>query len=392
MDSKIGVVVFFDLAGYSQSEIPVQAQLGNAFMTTLRDTVVTLYPDTPPIRSAGCPYLILPTGDGAAVVLWNQAPTHPRVEFTAVWLGGQLLAWAQSHTPPIGLRCGINAGPLEFVTDPYGTINVCGTPINEAQRIMDAAQDGQLLVHAEHFAARLYSAEERLHADFHYRLHAEQHEILVKHGKILRVQTITGAFRGANGEQAFGQAGEPANKWYLQIDPPRTQHDAYGIEIKQPFKEMLLDSTQMAFVGATHDQLPAVFQDALATHPGKRWRRVAFFFLTDEALQSIQSDGRAYDDLVKAKRGAREALAGLLCERVRSLEFREYRFPFFFAAFLDWEAPGGRIHVSPYVWGFNVRECPGLDYRWVTRQPTQAYQAYCRGLEQLSREAWSHAF
>lgn len=72
MESQVGVV-FFDPAGYSKSEIPVQAQLGNSFMAALKDTVVALYPDTLPTRSRECPYLILPTGDGAAIVLWRQA-------------------------------------------------------------------------------------------------------------------------------------------------------------------------------------------------------------------------------------------------------------------------------------------------------------------------------
>lgn len=393
MESQVGVVVFFDLAGYSKSEIPVQAQLGNSFMAALKDTVVALYPDTPPTRSHECPYLILPTGDGAAIVLWRPAHTHPRVEFTAIWLGGTMLAWAKSRAqPPVGLRCGINAGPLEFVTDPYGTINVCGAPVNEAQRIMDAAQDGQLLVHADNFAVRLYSAEEESRADFRYKLHAEKHEILVKHGKLLQVQSITGSFHHENGNDEFGLAGEPASKWYLQIDPPRTESDDYGIEIKKPFKEMLLESEKMAFVGATHDQLPAAFQEALETTPGKRWLRATFFFLEDDTLRWIQSDGRSHADLVIAKGQAREALGRLLRGQVRELEFREYRFPFFFASFLDWEAPGGRIHVSPYVWGLNVRECPGLDYRWMTRKPAKPYQDYWRGLAQLSRDAWSHAF
>jgi hypothetical protein len=95
---------------------------------------------------------------------------------------------------------------------------------------------------------------------------------------------------------------------------------------------------------------------------------------------------------VASKRKARDELDGLLRNRAREIAFREYRFPFFFGSFLDWEAPGGRIHVSPYVWGLNVRECPGLDYKWVMHKPTQAYQHYRRGLEQLCTEVWSHTF
>lgn len=391
MEPHSGVVVFFDLAGYSRREIPVQEQLGNLFMQALKEAVMELYPDTPPQRSADCPYLILPTGDGAAVILWRQAQKHPRVECTAIWLGGKMLTWAQYGEHQIGIRCGIHAGLLEFVTDPYGSVNVCGAPMNDAQRIMDAAVDGQMLVHADNFAMRLSPADATLLADFRYELHAERHEILVKHGKTLYVRALTGVFHRAGGDQKFGTAVEPTGKWYLQIAPPTTERNAYGIALKRPFKEMLLERQRLAFVGATHDQLPATFREAMAA-PEQRWLRIVFFFLEDESLRWIQSDGRSHADLVAAKRKARKELEELLTGRVLDLEFRAYQFPFFFGSCFDWDAPGGRIHVSPYIWGLNVRECPGLDYAWLTQKPTENYQYYRRGLEELTKETWSHPY
>jgi len=389
MDSRVGVVVFFDLVGYSRSDIPAQQQLGQGFMQALRAMLIELYPGMTPQRSADCPYLILPTGDGAAIVLWQAAPTHPRVELTGIWLGGRMLTWAQQQRPAIGIRCGLNAGLLEFVDDPYGDRNVCGMAINDAQRIMDAAQEGQMLVHADQVGRRLYSAEADQLPTLRYHLHTDVHEILVKHGKTLHVQSITGTFRGSGPDQPFGKAEEPASKWHLQITPPHTEFNAYGIAIKRPFPEMLVERQRLAFVGATNDQLPTVFQAALTAHPEKRWQRITCFFLADDALQWIRSDGRAQDVLIAAKHQAREALEQVLRERVYEFECREYRWPYFFGAFFDWEEPGGKIHVSPYIWGLNVRECPGLDYEWLTHKPTDAYMYYRRGLEALTREPWS---
>lgn len=394
METPVGVVVFFDLAGYSKTEIPRQVQLGSSFMGELADAMAKLYPDHRPERTRQCPYLILPTGDGAAVVLWRQSPDHPRPEYTGLWLGGRMLTWARDEE--VGLRCGIHMGPLEFVTDPYGSLNVCGAAINEAQRIMDAAREGQLLVHADSVAPRLYSVEEKSREDFHYRLRQERHEVLVKHGRILPVMSVTGVLRGNGEDRPFGEEGEPAEKWFLQIEPATTEIDDYGIPIKKPFKEMLLQSRHMAFVGATHDQIPDVFKEVLAGKLDQRWPRVAFFFLEDDALRWIRSDAggrrRSHDETVAAKKKARQELEHLLRDRVRDLEFRAYRFPYFFASFLDWEAPGGRIHVSPYVWGLNVRECPGLDYRWSTPKPPRPYSDYRRGLDELWQDKWSRPF
>jgi hypothetical protein len=393
MASRVGVVVFVDLVGYSQNQTPVMEYLGNAFMQAVGHTVRALYPGVVPERTDTCPYLILPTGDGAAVILWDTAQGHPRLEFTALVLGGMLLRWAQEQQPAVGLRCGINAGQLEIVTDPYGAFNVCGTPINDAQRIMDAAHGGQMLVHAEQFAARLYTADEQRLPGFHYRLDPQRHDILAKHGRIVPVQSITGTLRGQGPDHAFGLAEPPAAKWHLQITPTQTEYNEYGIAVKRPFADMLLPRQRLAFVGATHDQLPEVFRQAIATSSDKSWRRLLFFFLEDESLRWIRSNDRSHAELKVAKRQTREALEQVLRERVAEpVEFREYQCPFFFGAFFDWEAPGGRIHVSPYIWGINVRECPGLDYEWRTPQPTEPYLYYRRGLEELRREEWSQKY
>ena len=392
MEPRIGLVVCFDLPGYARQESLLQEPLGKAFMQALQEAILELYPDTTPERDADCPYLILPTGDGAAVILWRRAPGHPRIEFTAVWLGGKMLTWAQHREPQIGLRCGLNAGLLEAVTDPYGSFHVCGAPINEAQYMLNAAADGQLLVHADSVAMRLNPADATALATFRYQLHPELHEVLVKHGRTLSVQSITGAFHLPGGAQDFGTTEAPPGQWQAQITPPVTERNAYGIAIRRPAAALLVERQCLAFVGATHDQLPLAFREAIAAKPAQRWQRITVFFLEDEALAWIRSEGRSHAELIAAKRQAREDLERVLRERVYELEFREYRFPFFFGAFFDWEAPGGKIHVSPYIWGRNVRECPGLDYEWHTQKPPEPYEYYRRGLEELAKDAWSHPY
>jgi len=57
--------------------------------------------------------------------------------------------------------------------------------------------------------------------------------------------------------------------------------------------------------------------------------------------------------------------------------------PYFGASFIDWERPGGKIHVSPYVWGIAAPNCPGYDLEWIGRKPSSIYEIHVDGLQHL---------
>jgi hypothetical protein len=57
--------------------------------------------------------------------------------------------------------------------------------------------------------------------------------------------------------------------------------------------------------------------------------------------------------------------------------------PYFGASFIDWERPGGKIHVSPYVWNVAAPNCPGYDIYWVGKKPSSIYETYVEGLQYL---------
>jgi len=183
-------IVFVDLEGYSKSSDVHQRRLTCDFMGSVRNLLTFAYGEIP-VRGNIDNYVILPTGDGAAVIVirpprrtmgnddegidegshgcvhgktadlprqqqqQQQLPfgiTCPHcstrslrtTEETALWIGSSLLLWA-SHRR-IGLRVGLNSGELSIVEDPYGDPNVCGDAINMAARIMDTALPGQILV------------------------------------------------------------------------------------------------------------------------------------------------------------------------------------------------------------------------------------------------------
>jgi hypothetical protein len=58
---------------------------------------------------------------------------------------------------------------------------------------------------------------------------------------------------------------------------------------------------------------------------------------------------------------------------------------FYGASYLDWSRPGGRIHISPYIWNTPATDCPGYDLDWIGSDMPTVYRAYVGGIDHLSR-------
>ena len=64
-----------------------------------------------------------------------------------------------------------------------------------------------------------------------------------------------------------------------------------------------------------------------------------------------------------------------------------FKAPFYFgASFLDWERPGGRIHVSPCLWGMNAPKWPGYDLEWIGSTPSPVFDKYVEGLQYINAQ------
>jgi hypothetical protein len=277
-----GTILFMDLAAFSSNMDPVQLDVAKSFFKKLKDLLTDLR-GVPPDRSDVSQCCLLPTGDGAALVLWKGPNARWRREYTALWLAGNMMVWANTHKPKIGIRCGINQGELDLVKDPNGQTNVCGASINVAQRIMDAAEPGQLLVRHKEFTQRLNPNDQNKHNDFRYELEPEEYEILAKHNEILKVKNVIGKIIRNGREYTFGKSGAPASKWHLQIEPPILRLDRYGIKRKKtPPEELLEKHDKIAFVGATNDQLAKIILKVLKNSPSKKWRSITIYFLKDK--------------------------------------------------------------------------------------------------------------
>lgn len=185
----VSTVLFFDIVGYSTMGVGQQVQLKQAFNAALLSALESVH---------AADRVVTDTGDGAAITI----PTDPeRALFVAISLFDNI--------GDIRVRGGVNLGPVTLVTDINGRPNVIGDGINVAQRIMDFAKEGELLVSRSfHEVVALLSPEyasifsqEGARTDKHGRVHdvyAVRQSVRV--ARRMAERQAAGAARGEGGE------------------------------------------------------------------------------------------------------------------------------------------------------------------------------------------------
>ena len=125
-------VLFMDVVGYSKLLVNEQRELQEQLTDIARNTE-----QFREAEAAG-KLVRIPAGDGMALVFFNrlEAPVQCAIEISK----------AVKNHPHIQLRMGINCGPVNQVRDVNNQINVAGAGINYAQRIMDCADAGHILL------------------------------------------------------------------------------------------------------------------------------------------------------------------------------------------------------------------------------------------------------
>src|SRR6202022_4009343 len=125
-------VLFIDVVGYSKLLVNEQRELQQELTQIVGSTE-----QFQEAEAAG-KLIRIPAGDGMALVFFNrlEAPVQCAIEISK----------AVKNRPHIQLRMGINSGPVNEVRDVNNQINVAGAGINFAQRIMDCADAGHILL------------------------------------------------------------------------------------------------------------------------------------------------------------------------------------------------------------------------------------------------------
>lgn len=162
---EISHVLFMDLVGYSREWLDQQPQLLQRLQIIVQATKA--------FREATDNQLIpLPTGDGMALVFFVDplAPLRCAIEISK----------ALAQYPELKLRMGINSGPVFRMADINANLNVSGGGINMAQRVMDCADAGHILI-----SKRVADDLGQL-SDWADSLH-DLGEVAVKHGVRLHV-------------------------------------------------------------------------------------------------------------------------------------------------------------------------------------------------------------
>src|SRR6202022_882690 len=172
---EIAHVLFIDVVGYSMRLINEQTAVVAELNRVVRET--------PHFRSAeqAGRLIRIPTGDGMALVFFNtpEAPVQCALEICQA---------LRSH-PDIHVRMGIHSGPVDSVPDENDRPSVAGAGINIAQRVMDCADAGHILL-SKRVADDL--SQDRLWQPL---LH-ELGEIEVKHGGKLGIVNLYNAKLG----------------------------------------------------------------------------------------------------------------------------------------------------------------------------------------------------
>ncbi|MEO7970603.1 MAG: adenylate/guanylate cyclase domain-containing protein [bacterium] len=129
---KLAHVLFMDIVSYSKLPIDEQASVLHTLQELVRDSAeVAKARKIEQLTS-------IPTGDGMALVFFNDpaAPVKCALEISKA---------LKSH-PEIQIRMGVHSGPVNEIIDVNGRINVAGSGINMAQRVMDSGDAGHILL------------------------------------------------------------------------------------------------------------------------------------------------------------------------------------------------------------------------------------------------------
>src|SRR5437868_6046173 len=129
---EIAHVLFLDIVGYSKLLINEQRALVDALNKIVRETEEFR-------RAEAADRLIkIPVGDGMALVFYDSPETPVECALEVSRLVKQY--------PELHLRMGVHSGPVSGVVDVNERANVAGAGINIAQRVMDCADAGHILL------------------------------------------------------------------------------------------------------------------------------------------------------------------------------------------------------------------------------------------------------
>ena len=129
---EIAYLLLIDVVGYSKLLVNEQIELLDKLNRLVRSTASFQ------AAESNNKLIRVPTGDGMALIFFRspEEPARCAIEISEA---------LKTH-PDIQLRMGVHSGPINQVTDVNDRVNVAGAGINVAQRVMDCADAGHILL------------------------------------------------------------------------------------------------------------------------------------------------------------------------------------------------------------------------------------------------------
>ncbi len=373
-------ILFIDIVGFSKKPTSEQRRLVEALTSEVLHELRTLL--IPPLDT---PSLVaLPTGDGLALAFLHRS-NQPWDRTTILRVILRMHQWASNQSStrnPVNLRVGVHVGAVELVTDINGKANVCGDTINYAQRVMDAASPRQTLFSEEAF--REYVGTESpvcVTPPFSEDLRAEFHgpiEVYAKHGLQILVYKLV-----LEPPQSFWCNDDPMAKHLMVVSLTSLPKEVVG-----SFSDQIEQGTHVALIQLTGDRFISTFNEGKIKF-SKHLKRLWVFMPAPEIYATLHlTRPQATAKLVTECVHKWKDLLATLKTQLPNADLKLGLFdepPYFGASFIDWERPGGKIHVSPYVWNVAAPDCPGYDMFWLGKKPSAIYDTYVEGLQYLHR-------
>ena len=260
---EIAHVLFVDVVGYSSRLINEQTAVVAELNRVVRETLH--------FRSAEAAgrLIRIPTGDGMALAFFNtpEAPVQCALE----------ICEALRNHPSIHVRMGIHSGPVNSIPDVNDRPNVAGAGINIAQRIMDCADAGHILL------SKRVAEDLAQYAHWKPKLH-DLGEIEIKHGAVISVVNLCG--------EGFGNATIPQRMQQARRRSPRRGNKRFQLIGAGVAALLLIAAAYFIYRGA-----PWRTQNDIAS--AKSIAVLPFENLSDDKQNSYFADG-IQDDILTA--------------------------------------------------------------------------------------------
>lgn len=368
-------ILFVDIVGYSKRSQADQEAMVEAMTRIAREEVADL-------TSAWTPGVVmLPTGDGLAVVFLDTAGDWLHRVRRALRLAVSLLH-GMREVEGI-LRLGVHAGEVGKVDDVNNRRNVFGAAINMAQRVMDAANDGQCLISEAAWDPCIGGVTAGEWFDLppddtaKAQVQLTPHTVMVKHGRHASVRVVDLEWQ----KTLLTGAEAPRSKDQTVLEFTPLPKDG------ERFRETLAKARQIAFVQLTGETMLPLLQPedlrAELTHfwvlmPSAQALTPVAARVPLHAAAPQDTTIAAWDELlktIKQRHPTADVHLGILNAT-----------PGFGASMLDWDGPEGRLHISPHVWSTTPAETPGYDIPWSQNLRPKVAKPYINMLRKLREE------